>query len=78
MATAPSHIDAKQAPASTPAPQPTTLGPVAARWYRLNKDKLQATLIGAMSLVAFLIAWHLLTKYRVVFFVRFTQRALAA
>jgi NitT/TauT family transport system permease protein len=30
-------------------------------------------LIGALSLVAFLILWHLLTKYRIVFFVRFTN-----
>ncbi len=27
--------------------------------------------MGAISLVAFLIVWYLLTKYRVVFFVRF-------
>ena len=30
-------------------------------------------LIGAISLLAFLLVWHLLTKYRVVFFVRFTN-----
>ena len=30
-------------------------------------------MIGVVSLVAFLIVWHLLTKYRVVFFVRFTN-----
>ena len=43
------------------------------RWLRLNKDKINATFIGALSLLAFLLAWHLLTKYRVVFFVRFTN-----
>jgi NitT/TauT family transport system permease protein len=30
-------------------------------------------LIGAISLAVFLLVWHLLTKYRVVFFVRFTN-----
>ena len=73
VATASSGIDVKQAPAIAPAPKPAALGPIAARWYRLNKDRLQATLIGALSLLAFLIAWYLLTKYRVVFFVRFTN-----
>jgi NitT/TauT family transport system permease protein len=54
-----------------PALQPATLGLIAARWFRLNKGRLRAALIGAISLVAFLVVWHLLTKYRVVFFVRF-------
>lgn len=48
-------------------------GVLAARWFRLNKERLRAALIGAISMVAFLIVWHLLTKYRVVFFVRFTN-----
>jgi NitT/TauT family transport system permease protein len=56
-----------------PAHKPATVGALSARWFRLNKDRLRATLIGALSLVAFLILWHLLTKYRVVFFVRFTN-----
>jgi len=43
------------------------------RWLRLNKGKISTVIIGALSLLAFLIAWHLLTKYRVVFFVRFTN-----
>ena len=68
-----SDIEPKQAVVNAPAPEPAAIGVIAARWYRLNKDKLQATLIGVLSLVAFLIAWHLLTKYRVVFFVRFTN-----
>ena len=50
-----------------------TLGVIAARWFRLNRERIRATLIGIASLVAFLIVWHLLTKYRVVFFVRFTN-----
>ena len=32
--------------------------------------------VGAISLALFLLAWHLLTKYRVVFFVRLHQRSL--
>jgi NitT/TauT family transport system permease protein len=43
------------------------------RWVLLNRDGLRATLIGAVSLLLFLLAWHLLTTYRVVFFVRFTN-----
>lgn len=63
----------EEAPSAVPIPQPAAISIIAARWYRLNKDRLQATLIGAVSLTAFLIAWYLLTKYRVVFFVRFTN-----
>jgi NitT/TauT family transport system permease protein len=50
-----------------------TIGVLAARWFRLNKGRMRAALIGVISLVAFLIVWHLLTKYRVVLFVRFTN-----
>jgi NitT/TauT family transport system permease protein len=49
------------------------LGQLAARWYRLNKESLRAIAIGAISLFVFLVVWHLLTTYRVVFFVRFTN-----
>lgn len=66
-------IAAKETPSAAPPRQPVTIRVMAARWFRLNKDSMRATLIGAISLVAFLIAWHLLTKYRVVFFVRFTN-----
>ena len=69
--------------AAVPAVEPTaavapprasaTIGVIAARWFRLNRERIRATLIGIASLVAFLIVWHLLTKYRVVFFVRFTN-----
>ena len=58
---------------SHPDEQPVAIGAIAARWYRLNKERLRATLIGAVSLTAFLISWYLLTKYHVVFFVRFTN-----
>ena len=60
-------------PAATPSPQPAATGVVIGRWFRLNKDRLRAVLIGAISLIVFLVVWHLLTKYRVVFFVRFTN-----
>jgi NitT/TauT family transport system permease protein len=63
----------EQAPLAIPTRQPVALGAMAARWYRLNKDKLRAMLIGTLSLTAFLISWYLLTTYRVVFFVRFTN-----
>jgi NitT/TauT family transport system permease protein len=57
-----------------------TVGRVAAdpgsyfkRWLRLNWGGLRAALIGAVSIALFLLAWHLLTTNRVVFFVRFTN-----
>jgi NitT/TauT family transport system permease protein len=43
------------------------------RWLSLNRGGLRAVFIGAISLMLFLLIWHLLTKYRVVFFVRFTN-----
>ena len=64
--------EAEPSPALTPAPK-RSLGTLAARWYRLNKESLRAVAIGAISLFAFLVVWHLLTTYRVVFFVRFTN-----
>jgi NitT/TauT family transport system permease protein len=60
-------------PVPAPVIDPVTLQVLARRWFRLNKERLRAILIGLISLVAFLIVWHLLTKYRVVFFVRFTN-----
>jgi NitT/TauT family transport system permease protein len=66
-------IEAEPAPALAPAPPSRTFGQLAARWYRLNKESLRAVLIGAISLAAFLVVWHLLTTFRVVFFVRFTN-----
>jgi NitT/TauT family transport system permease protein len=35
--------------------------------------RMRAVAFGAISLLVVLLAWHLLTKYRVVFFVRFTN-----
>jgi NitT/TauT family transport system permease protein len=60
-------------PAPTPSVPARSLRAIAARWIRLNKERMRAVLLGAISLMVFLIAWHLLTKYRVAFFVRFTN-----
>jgi NitT/TauT family transport system permease protein len=65
--------DPEPAPVTTPTPAPPSFGALAGRWYRLNRDTLRATAIGVVSLIAFLLVWHLLTTYRVVFFVRFTN-----
>jgi NitT/TauT family transport system permease protein len=73
MAVASPTIETAKPQPVAPAPQPVAIGVIAARWFRLNKDKMRAALIGAISLVAFLIIWYLLTKYRVVFFVRFVN-----
>jgi NitT/TauT family transport system permease protein len=70
----PAPVAVPEPPAAAPAVEPRrSFGALAARWFRLNKDRLQAVAIGAASLIVFLIVWHLLTKYRVVFFVRFTN-----
>jgi NitT/TauT family transport system permease protein len=68
-------VIAEPAPAVAlaPAPQRAAIKTVAARWLRLNKERIRATVIGLISLIVFLFVWHLLTKYRVVFFVRFTN-----
>ncbi|VIO72041.1 Bicarbonate transport system permease protein CmpB [Bradyrhizobium ivorense] len=67
-ATAETETEAAPAAASTP-----SFAARAGRWYRLNRDRLRAIAIGAISLAAFLVVWHLLTTYRIVFFVRFTN-----
>ena len=66
-------VETEAAPVAAAAPSRVTISVIAGRWYRLNKEKLRAALVGAISLVVFLVAWHLLTKYRVVMFVRFTN-----
>jgi len=71
--------DAEPAAAAIDAAPPAPTVPVrsasaiAARWIKLNKERMRAVLLGAISLVLFVLAWHLLTTYRVVFFVRFTN-----
>jgi NitT/TauT family transport system permease protein len=42
-----------------------------ARWFALYGGGLRATALAALSLFAFVLAWHLLTKYRVNIYVRF-------
>jgi NitT/TauT family transport system permease protein len=61
------------APDATGAPSWAAVAERTMRWFRLHQDKLRAALIGTASLVLFLVAWHLLTTYRVVFFVKFTN-----
>jgi NitT/TauT family transport system permease protein len=41
------------------------------RWLWINRDKFRAAAIGLVALLLFLLAWHLLTKYRVNIYVRF-------
>jgi NitT/TauT family transport system permease protein len=60
-------------PTPTPAVPARSTSATVGRWIRLNKERMRAVLLGAISLLVFLVAWHLLTKYRVVFFVRFTN-----
>jgi NitT/TauT family transport system permease protein len=43
------------------------------RWLALHRNELRALAIGAASLALFLLSWHLLTKYRVSFHVRFVN-----
>jgi len=60
-------------PAPAPAIAARSAGTVLLRWIRLNRERMRAVLLGTISLLLFLVAWHLLTKYRVEFFVRFTN-----
>jgi NitT/TauT family transport system permease protein len=58
------------------APVPSRLAEVATRgkrWLLLHRSEIRAMVIGAISLALFLLAWHLLTTYRVSFHVRFTN-----
>jgi NitT/TauT family transport system permease protein len=70
---APLSVSREQAPPAASANRNLTFASLAGRWFRLNKPRLRAAVIGAMSLLAFLLVWHLLTTYRVVFFVRFVN-----
>ena len=69
------EIGAALSPAGTVRPPESApqLALYVRRWLALNRKGLRAALIGAVSLALFLLAWHLLTEYRVVFFVRFTN-----
>src|ERR1700712_3447131 len=70
----PAGPEAAVPPSVTTTAKPTSdLATYVRRWLLLNRGGLRAALIGAVSLALFLLAWHLLTTYRVVFFVRFTN-----
>src|SRR3569833_1361024 len=60
-------------PASPTEKQTPDLATYVRRWLLRNRGGLRAALIGIVSLALFLLAWHLLTTYRVVLFVRFTN-----
>ena len=73
---APAPFAALPAELSTAAPEPTPAVVPAAyakRWLALHKGKIRAFAIGTLSLALFLLAWHLLTKYRVNVHVRFVN-----
>jgi len=71
-----------RSPAAEPPPAvPCAAEPVPAppksnlvwRWLVLHRSELRTFAIGAVSLALFLLAWHLLTKYRVTAHVRFVN-----
>ena len=61
----------------SPAP-PASFGTARTTLVSAQWAALRATTIGIISLLAFLLVWHLLTTYRVVFFVALHQCGLAA
>ncbi|WP_316158068.1 MULTISPECIES: ABC transporter permease [unclassified Bradyrhizobium] len=73
LMTSPDQAAATAAPGTEIPPSRPDISARAARWFRLNQDRLQSVLIGTASLILFLIVWHLMTTYRVVFFVKFTN-----
>jgi NitT/TauT family transport system permease protein len=59
---------------TVPAEQPKRSAAAYARlWLSLHKRQLRALAVGTLSLALFLLSWHLLTKYRVNFHVRFVN-----
>ena len=70
----PATETAPPALASAPQPMPArlTIGQVR-RWLALHRGELRTLAVGAISLALFLLAWHLLTKYRVTAHVRFVN-----
>ncbi|CCE09707.1 ABC transporter permease protein [Bradyrhizobium sp. STM 3843] len=71
--TSPDQAAASAAPGAAIPPRRPAFSARTLRWFRLNQDRLRSLLVGTASLILFLIAWHLLTTYRVVFFVKFTN-----
>jgi NitT/TauT family transport system permease protein len=57
--------------APVPAAPPAAAPPVRTRFAIRYRGHVTGFLIGAASLLAFLVLWHLLTTYRVTFYVRF-------
>jgi len=71
---APSAASSSEPAAVEPAPAATldrSASAYALRWLALHRNELRAIAIGAASLALFILSWHLLTKYRVSFHVRF-------
>jgi NitT/TauT family transport system permease protein len=60
-------------PQVTPPESAASWKAYAQRWLALHWRELRAVAIGALSLALFLLAWHLLTTYRVSFHVRFVN-----
>ena len=50
-------------PVVAPIERPRAFAALAGRWYRLNRGRLRAAAIGALSLIAFLIASHLAAEW---------------
>jgi NitT/TauT family transport system permease protein len=68
------EIRAPEVPAVPPAAKPTPHNSSKfQRRLKLHRGELRAFVIGAASLALFLLAWHLLTKYRVTAHVRFVN-----
>ena len=72
---APAPFAALPVEPSTAAPHAaqTTPATYAKRWLALHNGEIRAFAVGSMSLLLFLFAWHLLTKYRVNVHVRFVN-----
>jgi NitT/TauT family transport system permease protein len=71
-AAAPSDVAAPAASTSAPA-LPHLVATKGRRWLALHHAEVRSYVIGAISLALFLLAWHLLTTYRVSFHVRFAN-----
>jgi NitT/TauT family transport system permease protein len=69
------ETDAVDAPAKpvVPAPARPAAHSPAYRWLSGRRVNLQALLFGTISLLAFLVLWHLLTTYRVNIYIRFVN-----
>lgn len=70
---APGHIvlrPERDAVAAMPAPDRSFTGR-ARRWLKLNAHTIRATLLGALAIGLFILAWHVVTVNRMTFYVRF-------